>query len=297
MYREAVARMENLYQDIELVDAARLAEIVRLVDDLLAEVIKDERLYIELNLMRSHDNYTYVHSVNVALLSSLIGREMGLSGESLRQLVLGALLHDLGKVKIPAAIINKTAALSEEEYAIIRQHPEKGREMLREVTLPDEVLAAVVQHHERWNGKGYPGRLRGGQIHLNAQIVAVADVFDAVAADRPYRPSLPPYHAIELVINGRSGDFAPAVLDAFSESVIVYPRNSTVTLSSGETGVVVDINPRAPTRPRVQVLFDAGGHPAEALRIIDLLQDLTTFIVAVEYGRRRPWAAAGRDGE
>ncbi|HWQ62513.1 MAG TPA: HD-GYP domain-containing protein [Negativicutes bacterium] len=297
LYREAVTRMENLYRDIELVDAARLAEIIRLVDDLLAEVVKDQRLYIELNLMRSHDNYTYVHSVNVALLSSLIGREMGLTGETLRQLVLGALLHDLGKVKIPAAIINKSSALSDEEYAIIRQHPEMGLEMLREVTLPDEVLAAVVQHHERWNGKGYPARLKSRQIDPFAQIVAVADVFDAVAADRPYRPSLPPYHAIELVINGRSGDFAPSVLDAFTEAVVVYPRNSTVTLSSGETGVVVDINPRAPTRPRVQVLFDPAGRPAESLQIIDLLRDLTTFIIAVEYGQRKPWDVAGRDGE
>ncbi len=286
LYRDAVTRMGNLYRDIELVDAARLAEIVSLVDDLLAEVIKDKRLYIELNLMRSHDNYTYVHSVNVALLSSLIGREMGLAGETLRQLVLGALLHDLGKVKIPTAIINKTAPLTEEEYAIIRQHPGMGVAMLKQVALPEDVLAAVVQHHERWNGRGYPARLKSRQINPFAQIVAVADVFDAVAADRPYRPSLPPYHAIELVINGRSGDFAPSVLDAFSGAVIVYPRNSTVTLSSGETGVVVDINPRAPTRPRVQVLYDAAGRPADSLHIIDLLKDLTTFIVAVEYRRQ-----------
>jgi len=293
LYRAAVNRMENLYRDIELVDAVRLAEIVRLVDDLLAEVVKDQRLYVELNLMRTHDNYTYVHSVNVALLTSLIGREMGLTGEALRQLVLGALLHDLGKVKIPAAIINKTAPLTEEEYAIIRQHPEMGREMLQKVTLPEEVIAAVVQHHERCNGKGYPAGLRSGQIHFYAQIVAVADVFDAVAADRPYRPSLPPYHAIELVVNGRSGDFAPSVLDAFSKAVIVYPRNSTVTLSSGETGVVIDINPRAPTRPQVQVLFEADGRPADTRRIIDLLHDLTTFIVAVEYGPRESLPGSG----
>jgi len=115
--------------------------------------------------------------------------------------------------------------------------------------------------------------------------VAVADVFDAIAADRPYRPCLPPYHAVELIVNGRSGDFAPPVIDAFSRAIIIYPQNSTVTLSSGEVGAVVGVNPRAPTRPRVQILFDAAGRPAKSLRIVDLLQDLTTFIVAVEYGR------------
>lgn len=283
LYRETVARVQKIYREIRLVSGETLGELRQVVEDLLAEIEKHPRLQVNLNQLRSHDNYTYVHSVNVSLLAAIIGRERGLEGNALRQLVLGALLHDIGKLKIDGDIINKKGGLSETEYATMKLHPHFGRDMLADIALPWAVLAPVIQHHERWDGSGYPEGCKREESHTNAQIVALADVFDAVVSDRPYRAGLPPYHAVELIVSGQGRDFSPAVVRDFSKAITVYPRNATVTLSSGEVGVVVGFTPQAPTRPQVQVLFDAAGNPASELIIIDLLKNLTTFVVAVRY--------------
>ncbi|MDR3565676.1 MAG: HD-GYP domain-containing protein [Negativicutes bacterium] len=283
IYQNTLTRLQSLFQAIEIVSPEQLDEMMILVEDILGVVEQDVKLYVDLNVLRNHDNYTYVHCVNVAILASLIGRQLGLGVQALRQLVLGALLHDMGKVKIPGGIVNKTTGLSDAEYGLVKQHPRLGFEMLKGVVIPWEVSVCVLQHHERWNGAGYPGHMCQDAIHINAQITAVADVFDAVAADRPYRSGLPPYHAVELIINGQQNDFSPTVVSAFSAAVTVYPKNATVTLNTGEVGVVVSAHPQCPTRPQVQLLFDRGGKPVQSMQIVDLLKQLTSFIVAVEY--------------
>jgi len=285
VYHNTLVRLQTLYQAIGIVSNEQLGELIVLVENILAVVEKYLKLYVDLNVLRSHDNYTYVHSVNVAILAALIGKQLGYGARELRQLVLGALLHDLGKIKIPGDILNKTTQLAETEFALIKLHPILGYEMLKEVIIPWEVSVCLLQHHERGHGVGYPQGLRQEAIHLNAQITAVADVFDAVTADRPYRSGLPPYHAIELIINGQNTDFSPTVVNAFTAAIIIYPRNSTVTLNTGEIGVVVSAHPQFPTRPKVRVLFDNAGRPVKELQIIDLLKQLTRFIVAVEYNK------------
>ncbi|MDR3591998.1 MAG: HD-GYP domain-containing protein [Negativicutes bacterium] len=283
VYYNTLTRLQSLYQAVEIVSDQQLSELILLVEEMLAVVEKNLKIYVDLNLLRNHDNYTYVHCINVAILAALIGKELGHGPLALRQLALGALLHDLGKIKIPRDILNKTDILTDAEFGLIKLHPVYGYEMLKEVIVPWEVSVCLLQHHERWHGTGYPQGLYQDAIHLNAQITAVADVFDAVAADRPYRCGLPPYHAVELIVSGQITDFSPAVVRAFSSAITIYPKNATVVLNTGEVGVVVSVHPQCPTRPKVKLLFDKNGQAVQGLQVVDLLKQLTSFIVSVEY--------------
>ncbi len=236
----------------------------------------------------NHDRYTYVHSVNVALLATIMGIHMGYEPDELANLASGALLHDWGKLLISRDILSKPAALSPEEFEVVKRHPLRGEHVLRDMGWPDSVYRVIREHHERWQGQGYPDGLREREIHPNAQIVAVADVFDALTEDRPYKVRLAPYHALEMILNG-SGNYAPEVVQALRSCVLLYPQNSTVTLSSGETGVVIALDPDRPTRPAVRITADRQGRPVEGENIIDLRDNFTLAISAITFdSSRRP---------
>ena len=184
---------------------------------------------------------------------------------------------------IPSSILNKPSGLTPEEFEIVKRHPIQGQHLIQNVGVPSEVLLSIGQHHERWNGQGYPARLMKCGIHPSAQIVAVADVFNALTADRPYRKGLPPYHALEMIIAGSGTDFAPDVVQAFRCSLLLYPENSIVTLNTGEIGIVITVQSNNPTRPLIRILFDEKGNYINDYKVVDLLQDLTSFIIEVEF--------------
>lgn len=233
----------------------------------------------------NHDRYTYIHSVNVALLATIIGIHMGYEIEELSYLASGAVLHDWGKLLVPREILHKPSALSPEEFQVIKRHPIRGEQVLRDAGWPDEVLRVVREHHERWGGQGYPDGLRADGIHPNAQIVAVADVFDALTEDRPYKVGLSPYHALEMILNGSGSSYAPEVVRALRSCVLLYPEHSTVTLSSGETGVVIALAAELPTRPVVRIIADRQGRPVRGEKIIDLRKNRTLTVNSITFDR------------
>ena len=142
-----------------------------------------------MSALRAHDPYTYRHSLRTVRLSLLLGRACGVSMPALRVLGFGAVVHDVGKILIPGRVLHKSGALDEEEWAAVRRHPLEGARMLLEVSPPPGVCRVVGEHHERWDGGGYPAGLRGEEIDFNARVVAVADAFDAMTSVRPYRPA------------------------------------------------------------------------------------------------------------
>jgi len=288
-YKNILGLMRRIYFDAYLVNSKNLLSTMDIVDEIINELqefhIFDAKyqMYVDLNRFRTYDNYTYVHSINVAILATLVGSQMGYYGKYLHNLCLGALLHDLGKLMTPISILQKTSSLTPEEFEIVKMHPVQGQHMLQNVDVPPEVLKSIRQHHERWNGTGYPDGLIKHGIHLSAQIVAVADVFDALTADRPYRNRLPPYHAFEMVISGSKTEFAPDVVQALRRSLVLYPENSVVKLNTGEVGIVIAVPRNHPTRPFVRILFDEQGNYINNEKVIDLLKDLTRFINEVEF--------------
>ena len=142
-----------------------------------------------LSALRAHDPYTYRHSLRTVRLSLLLGRTCGVSGAALRILGFGAVVHDLGKVLIPGEVLHKSGRLSGDEWDMIRRHPQDGARLLLSADAPAGVIRIVAEHHEWWDGRGYPAGISGGEIDFNARVVAVADAFDAMTSERVYRPA------------------------------------------------------------------------------------------------------------
>ncbi|NNG47980.1 MAG: HD domain-containing protein [Deltaproteobacteria bacterium] len=163
--------------------------------------------------------WTAGHSERVTELALKIGREMGLTAKELDLLHRGGLLHDVGKIGVPGKILDKPDKLTSEEFAMIREHPEKGSRILEPIPAFRDVIPIVSQHHEKFDGKGYPGGLSGEQISLGARILAVADVYDALAADRPYRPAFPPDMVHAIIDKSTGTHFDPVVVQAFQKII------------------------------------------------------------------------------
>lgn len=289
VYIKLVGSLWSIYHETKIITPEQIEKTVRLVETILKEFrtqnvyLNFDEIRLDLEKFKQYDYGTFVHVVNVALLSVITGLQLGYKETKLKYLALGALLHDLGKLKVPREILNKPGSLTDEEFAIVRQHPLLGEEMLKNTRLLASVIAIVKEHHERWNGKGYPFNLNGKNIHMDAQIIAVTDVYEALTADRPYRKGLPPYHALEMIIAWSGKDFNQTVVQAFRESLILYPENAIVTLNTGEIGVVVAVPTQMPTRPLVRILFNSNGRFLNRETYVDLLQDLTRFIERVEF--------------
>ena len=162
--------------------------------------------------LRAHDPYTYRHSLRTVRLSLLLGRACGVSLHGLRVLGFGAVVHDVGKILIPGEVLHKKGALDEEEWEAVRRHPYEGARMLMEVSPPAGVCRVVAEHHERWDGRGYPAGLRGEEIDFNARVVAVADAFDAMTSVRPYRPPARPEAAFAELDRCAGTQFDPDVV-------------------------------------------------------------------------------------
>lgn len=287
LYWKIVGTVWSIYHNAKLVTPEQISETMLSIEWIIDE-INDKCVYIDFDSLRldmvrfkEHDYSTYVHAVNVAILSTLTARKLGYKGRRLRYLTMGGILHDIGKIKVPREILNKPGPLSKREANIIKQHPLEGEAILRDADVIPSILSTVRQHHERWDGNGYPDGLSGCNIHLDAQIIAVADVYDALTADRPYRKAIPPYHALEMILT-TGKDFNPKVVDAFRKSLNLYPEDTIVTLNTGEVGLVVAVPTSFPTRPLVQLIYDRNGKYLDREKYIDLLYELTYFIKSVE---------------
>lgn len=282
-HQHHVNSLKRVYYEANMMRQDYLDTATTIVAGLIRKSKEKPGLPVDFRELESYDYDTYVHSVNVALLATIIGLQMDYKPNMLNSLALGALLHDWGKLIIPSELLNKPAGLTAEEFNIIKQHPGCGEQRLRDVIFSEDVLKIIRQHHERWNGQGYPDSLSGEAISRSAQIVAVADVFDALTADRPYRAGLPPYHALEMILSGVNKNFSPDVVKAFRSSLVLYPENSLIILNTGETGTVIAIPLDLPTRPVVRIISDRKGQPVKKEKIVNLLMDLSLWIGAVDF--------------
>lgn len=225
------------------------------------------------------DHYVFQHSFNVALYSSAIGLQLQLNEKELVELGMGAMLHDVGKMAVPLEILQKPGKLSDDEFNEIKKHAEIGFEILRKQDdIPLLAAHCAYQHHERLDGSGYPRQLKEKDIHRYAKILAVSDVFDALTTHRVYRKAMLPHQAMEILYSGVDKLYIKENVEAFRDSIALYPIGLGVTLSSGEEGIVIDYNRGAPSRPIVRILTDAEGNSETSPYEIDLSKRLNLFI-------------------
>jgi HD-GYP domain-containing protein (c-di-GMP phosphodiesterase class II) len=223
--------------------------------------------------IKNKDDYTFLHSVSVGTLLVAFGRSLGLSEDELREIGLGGMLHDLGKMKVPDAILNKPGRLTDEEFAIIKRHPEDGHAILLETKGVGEMPLDITRHHhERFNGRGYPDALAGESISRSARMAAIVDVYDAITADRCYHKAMTATEALRRMWEWSANDFDRALLQAFMKCVGIYPVGSVVRLESGIVGVVVEQNEQRMLTPRVKAVFHSKSLRTLQPSIIDLAQ-------------------------
>ncbi|MCS7233421.1 MAG: HD-GYP domain-containing protein [Synergistetes bacterium] len=257
---EARSRALDAVKRVAILGRIDMREIEEAVDRIVDEVVEKREVVFSLYALRNYDDYTFVHSVNVAMLTALFGLDFNYSRDEIRVLTKGAILHDLGKLKISNSIINKPGPLTPEEFVEIKKHPIYGVEMtLSSGETNEDILSIIAQHHEWFSGKGYPRGLTGEKISFMARIVSVIDVFDALTTDRAYKPKMLSYEAVSKMLHEGAAHFDPRILSKFITRFGIYPLGSLVKLSDGRIGVVSKINPISPIRPVVKILYDEFG--------------------------------------
>lgn len=256
--------------------------IAEIATDIMDQVIDKKNVLINLVDIKTMDNYTYQHSVNVAVLSLILGIHLGLKKGELYALCMGGIIHDIGKILIPKEIILKPGKLSYEEMEKMKEHSLKGYEYLKgSVDVPPATRIVALQHHEKMNGDGYPEHKRGEEINKLARIVSVADVYDALTSDRPYRKAMNPNDALELIMASGDSEFDYDIVSVFSKVVIPYPEGTIVKLSTGESAVVEDVDILFPSRPTVKIIHSENEDNIG--RSYNLVNDLNVVIRAIEY--------------
>ena len=258
------------------------------VERILLELEQTGQAALALADLCSADAYTFQHSVDVTTLGLLIGRQMlhdrgwvdyrgrrqfNRFDERLYQLGLGLLLHDIGKLAIPADVLHKPGPLNESEWELMKTHPRAGFELLRDSNVSPLVKSVVLRHHERWNGSGYPDGRSGTDIHEMARIAAVADVYDAVTSERVYSPATPTHVGVKIILDGADVGFDPFIVSVFSQLVAPFPPGVDVTLEDGRHGIVVSVPDGELDRPVVRIIDDPS-RPYE----VSLLDDRTLEI-------------------
>jgi len=219
--------------------------------------------------------------VNSAILSALIAQEMKLPNHKIMQIVTGALLHDVGMLRMPKEIVEKKGGLSEAELQRIQSHPLYTYKIVnKELLYPEDVGLIVLQHHERWDGEGYPRRIAGTAIDLGARIVSVADAFEAMVSQKPYRNSMMGYQAMKNLLSDNLRRFDPDVIKAFIQTMGIYPIGSIILLNNGALARVMEVQAAAPLRPKIKILIDEFGKTfkQDDGDEIDLLVEKSLFI-------------------
>lgn len=252
-------------------------KMTNIVDRLIQQIQSDDQVLTIMSDIFISDDYLFEHSVDVAIYSIALANELKYPKSEIREIGLGAILHDIGKVFIPEIILKKTSQLTSDEFETIKTHPELGFEYLRKSDFPLMVAHCAYQHHERLNGSGYPRGLKEDKIHKYGKLLAVTDVFSAVTSDRIYREAKLPQEGLEILYAGSGTLFDQEMVRTFRESITVYPNGVTVELNNGARAIVVRQNKKLSNRPVVRVI--SNGDEAVTPYDLDLAKQLNVTVV------------------
>ncbi len=246
--------------------------------------IKEYRPKVTIDLwnLKTLKDYLYLHSVNVTVLAVMTGWRMNLNNQQLEDLAMGVLLHDVGKVTVSQEIHNKPGRLTEDEYTEMKMHTSRGFNLLRSRGAFNPTVWSVAhQHHELFDGSGYPKGRKGNEIHIFSRIAAIADIFDALTSDRPYKTGWPFHKVINEFNNDLKIKFDPKALETFISLIPLYPRGSAVKLSNGAMGMIVENTEGNYHRPIVRVIVDENGKTLKANECYEIDLSLETDISIV----------------
>lgn len=246
----------------EIQFSVKVAEIA--IENIVDEILCNEDTIVSIMDLKVASEYTFYHSVNVCILSMLVGVAIKLKRQDLCLLAMASLLHDIGKMDTPNEILDKPGKLTSEEFEIIKQHSENGYRYVKgNLDLNSKVCMGVYQHHERYDGTGYPLNRKGKEISLFGRIIAIADVYDALISDRPYRKGVLPSEGIEYIMGGCGTMFDQSLVKILSAKIAPYPVGTCVNLSNHLIGIVVKNYSSYCLRPSVKIISNGNSlvHP------------------------------------
>ncbi|MDL2260583.1 HD-GYP domain-containing protein [Deltaproteobacteria bacterium OttesenSCG-928-K17] len=281
MPKAAKAYNKALDTSKALVAACRMNKKIELdavqenVDELVDSVSRNRDALMALMKLRRFDDYTYTHSLNVSVLAISSGKTLGLSEEDLRVLGLGTMFHDLGKTRIPGHILNKPGKLTDDEFAVMRNHAAlSGKIILEQKLKVSELVYKIARHHhERSDGSGYPDHLEGEAIAPLVTICGLSDVYDALTSDRVYHKGRSPHDALKFIYSLRGSHFEAQWVDRFVQSVGIYPPGTVVQLNTDQVAVVMEINQEALQSPLLKIVSDSAGMIYSRAKLVDLSRE------------------------
>lgn len=272
-FAEARKIADTVLTSIQLGQDFDVAQVKQVVSDCVDSILRNEDALLWLMQIKSKDNYTAEHCMNVGIMSAAFGKHLGHPRFELEQLGLCGMLHDIGKVKVPNEILNKPGKLTPEEFSEMRNHALYGRNIL--MARQDVYTGAVdvaYGHHERLNGRGYPRGVSAEKIPYFAKVVAIVDTYDAITSNRIYDGSRSANKAMEILSEGKETHFDAELVEEFIRWMGIYPPGSLVEMTNGELGIVIDANERMKLRPRVLLVLDAQKQKREQEVEVDLSQ-------------------------
>lgn len=262
-------------------DGADISDAVWTVEQLLEKVLLQPGASLLLSTLKTHDEYTFYHSINTCLLALTVGQAIGLSNDQLIELGVGSLLHDLGKIRVPIEVIQYPGRLDDSMWAEIKRHPHEGAQAILAGSGHGQEIAALValEHHARFDLEGYPAVARRERLHLYSRITAVCDVYDALTTRRAYKRAMPPAAALKIVIEGaNTGQLDPDLVQVFVSILGIFPAGSLLRLDTGEVAVVVEAGHDGATM-QAAIALDADGLRVEAPEPFELTVDRVADLV------------------
>ncbi|WP_427339787.1 HD-GYP domain-containing protein [Caloranaerobacter sp. DY30410] len=272
--------IKNVMNELNVSSEVHIDEILIIVNQIIEEILSKDELLIRLEEIRTVDEYTFGHSINVSVLSIITGACLGYTKEKLKELGVGAMLHDIGKVRVPDSILNKPGKLTKQEFLEIKKHTIYGYDILKTIKDISETSRLIaLYHHERIDGHGYPLSIKGDEIHEFAKIVSIADVYDALTSDRVYKKRIKNYQAVEYLLTMRGHQFDYDITKIFVNNIALYSIGEGVLLNTGEKGVVIKVNKDFPTRPVIKILYDSKGDRLIKPVDVDLMLENSKVII------------------